>query len=143
MAAFLAQSKIRARGLNWHVESAGLFAAEGQAMTKAAASALLQHQVTASGHASRSVAHDIVAPADLILTMTAQHAWDLRRRFPEFAGKIQELGAFVQEIPSEPDPQYDIVDPYGGSEEQYRETAKQLDTVLTRLLDKLLHGPRL
>ena len=139
MAAYLAQSKIRARGLDWLAESAGLFAAQGMPMSPAAASALRQQDVAPDNHIAQSVTRDLVAQADVILAMTAQHAQELRRRFPEFGGKIQQLGAFVEEIPSEPDPQYDIVDPYGGSDELYRHTLAELDVVIFRLLAKLLN----
>lgn len=143
MAAILARRKIKERGLDWQADSAGLYAMEGEPMTLAAISAVSNpakesdKDEEAVSHLAQSVTGEHVEQSNLILTMTAHHAWELRRRYPQFAGKIQALGAFVQQIPSEPDPQYDIVDPYGGSDEQYRETAQQLNALLDLLLDRL------
>lgn len=142
MAAFLAQQKIRERKLDWKAESAGLYAIEGQSITKPAASALQEHAVEVTDHKSRSITDNLITDSDVIFTMTASHAWELRRRYPQYAGKIQALGAFVQDIASEPDPQYDIVDPYGGSDEQYRVTADELSRMIDIVFNRLTQSPR-
>lgn len=137
MAAFLAQAKIAEAGLPWQVSSAGLYAAPGIPMTKAAVDALLRRQVLVGQHASQPVDPDLLERVDYVFTMTAAHRDDLLARFPEAAGKVYQLGVFVEDDMSRADGQCDIVDPFGGDEAEYEACAADLEEKIALLVNKL------
>ncbi|GGJ02399.1 hypothetical protein GCM10010885_09620 [Alicyclobacillus cellulosilyticus] len=136
MAAMLTMAKLQERGLGWTAESAGLYAAEGQPMTPLAQDALTRRHVPLKPHASRPLTRELAERADLILTMTASHAREAQARFPDLAGKIHALGAFVAGA-EEAAEVHDILDPFGGSAEVYEACAAQLERLVERLVDKL------
>lgn len=137
MAAFFARHEIHQRGLNWSVESAGLYAAPGQPMSAFAADALTRRQIPLQDHASQPVTEELVQWADVILVMTASHAQDLERRFPAAKGKTALLGRFLADDPSNEQVECDIVDPFGGSDREYEDCARDLQNAVSRLIDYL------
>lgn len=76
------------------------------------------------------VTKEMIENSDLVLTMTSYIRDLLINEFPEFKSKIYSLNQYVLlEI--------DIVDPFGGDIEVYRQTYKQLKDSILLLLDKL------
>ena len=138
MAAFLAKAKIEARGLPWRVSSAGLHAIPGVPIAQFAADALKRRNVDMSQpHQSQPVTDALLNEVDLVLTMTSGHKHELIRRFPQAVNKVHELGAYICTTPVSTFGQYDIVDPFGGSEEVYEACALALEEKIELLLDKL------
>lgn len=72
----------------------------------------------------------IIESSDLILTMTTYIRDTLVNYFPEHGTKIHTLNQYVEV-------EGDIVDPFGGNIEVYRQTYKQLKSSILLLLDKL------
>ncbi|MBX5436141.1 MAG: low molecular weight protein arginine phosphatase [Alicyclobacillaceae bacterium] len=134
MAEYLLRAKAAARNLPWTAESAGLHAWPGLPMTEAAQTVLARRQIEAGDHRSQRVTDQAVERADVVLTMTRAQAAELRDRYPQAAGKIHELGAFVRPPEAPADAACDIVDPFGGSVEQYEVCAAALETLVERLL---------
>jgi len=163
------------RGLEIHVQSAGVAAWDGTPMSQHA-STVLEEQNIANHRDFRSAAldEDRVHWADLILTLTTSHKRHVLQQFPGATSKtfalkeyvsnpdseqeqyqqLQSLAADLQlklamgQAPTEDElvqlaelqrlmPNQDVGDPYGGSLEQYRMTAAEIQAALTRLLDKL------
>ncbi|WP_067930208.1 low molecular weight protein arginine phosphatase [Alicyclobacillus kakegawensis] len=134
MAARLLQQAARQRGLDWEIESAGLYAMAGSPMTEQAAQALRRRGVADTAHRAQVVDAELVARADLVLAMTSQHAAELKRRFPEASQKIHELAKFAGHSSA------DVADPFGGDEAAYDRCAQEIERHLRDVLEKLAPG---
>jgi protein-tyrosine phosphatase len=117
---------------DWSAESAGLAALPGEPASLMVQTVLLDgHGIDLSAHRARLAEADLVAGASHVLTMTENQRNSLRRIFPEHAAKIQSLGEMAGE------PGTAVADPFGGSLEDYEETAAQLRRLIGKLLEKL------
>lgn len=76
------------------------------------------------------ITKEMIENSDLILTMTSYIRDLLVNAFPEFKSKIYSLNEYVLL-------ETDVVDPFGGNIEVYRQTYKQLKNSILLLLDKL------
>lgn len=132
MAAALMRKAAQQRGARVDVLSAGTFAAPGEAATPEAVSALLSRGADAGEHRSTLLTRELVAGADLVLTMTARHKEFILNIAPEAVGKVFTLaeyaGAGEQDIP----------DPFGRDLEVYKATAATLERLVEGALDRLL-----
>lgn len=137
MAEQIARSIILKRRLDWTVTSAGLYASPGQPMSKHSALALEQMGVSVSPHESKIVTEELIRNADLVLAMTSGHAWDLRAAFPQYFEKIHELGVYATTDSNPLSATCDIVDPFGGSLEQYTLCAQMLCEYVEKAIDKV------
>ncbi|KZL90079.1 low molecular weight protein arginine phosphatase [Clostridium magnum] len=79
---------------------------------------------------SKQITKEMIENSDLILTMTSYIRDLLVNAFPEFKAKIYSLNEYVLL-------ETDVVDPFGGNIEVYRQTYKQLKNSILLLLDKL------
>lgn len=142
MAAFLTQSLIKQKQLDWTAASAGLFVEPGAGIASSAKSALAALGVTADGHSAQPVTRTVVDGADIILTMTAAHAEQLRRQFPDAGAKVYEFARYVVDVePAGADEGlsvgYDIPDPFGGHKETYDRCARHLQGLVERAVERL------
>lgn len=93
--------------------SAGLYAREGDPITPAAADALAEAGVPSTAqndyraHRARLVNAEMIAQADEVVAISANHAMELMLRFPEYAARIGTLPL-------------DIPDPFGGDAKTYQ-----------------------
>ncbi|MCY0888690.1 MAG: low molecular weight protein arginine phosphatase [Alicyclobacillaceae bacterium] len=141
MAEHIARHQLAERGLSWQVASAGLHAAPGMPMSAPAVNALVRRHVVLNAHSSRPVDEEMLASADIVLTMTAAHRSEVVRRFPHMAHKVHVLGAFAAgAAPDEPlrdIRQYDLADPFGFSDDRYELCAKALEGSIEQMLGRL------
>jgi protein-tyrosine-phosphatase len=141
MAEHIARHQLAERGLSWQVASAGLHAAPGMPMSAPAVNALVRRHVVLNAHSSRPVDEEMLASADIVLTMTAAHRSEVVRRFPHMAHKVHVLGAFAAgAAPDEPlreIRQYDLADPFGFSDDRYELCAKALEGSIEQMLSRL------
>ena len=72
----------------------------------------------------------LVQEADLILAMTDTMADMMRQSLPDEAGKVQALCAYCGQ-------DGEVSDPYGCDEDVYRETADQIQGLVSKVLDRL------
>lgn len=84
-----------------------------------------------NGHRSQGLTAELVGQQDLLLAMTARHAEDVRRRFPEAAARVYTLSDYVGSQRG------DIADPFFGPVEEYRSTAVVLKELVQALVGKL------
>lgn len=141
MAAFLMRDKVKEKGLNWHVESAGIYAAPGVPMSAGAVDALKSLGVEGGGHQSQFIHKALLQEADYVFTMTYGHKRELVSRFPDLAVKIHQLGSFIAQETGQGNQdgaEYDIVDPFGGSTGEYLGCAFQLNELIEQLIAKLI-----
>ena len=130
MAAAVMDKIAQERDLDVRIESAGLFAADGETASYNAVEALKKYGIDLSYHRSKQITEDLINQSDLILTMTAQHKQFLMQIAD---GKVFTLSEYVGAAG-------DITDPYGGNLKTYEETAEELYKLLNTLADKLSEG---
>lgn len=113
---------------DWEVRSAGVAAMEGDAASDHAVAVMSERGLDLSSHESWQINRELVEWADLILTMTRQHAEVLKIHFPEHAGKVSPLrehAGYREDI--------DIVDPFGREITAYRVAAEQIEQSLRKV----------
>lgn len=143
MAENLMRSLVQQKQLDWSVASAGLFVEPGAPMAALAQESLSGLGVEAADHRAQPVTQALMDEADIVLTMTASHAEQLRRQYPSAAKKIYPFAHFaVGDSPLEQDEAltigYDIPDPFGGSKDTYERCAKHLQGLVERAANRLL-----
>ena len=115
----------------WRIESAGVWAREGNPAHLNVELILREMGVDISRHRSRQVTRDMLKEFNLALVMELGQKEGLRMAFPELAHKILMLSEIVEQ-------RYDIVDPIGGSLADFRETAQELEHILQEGSEKIL-----
>lgn len=114
------------------VESAGVFALEGIPAAEHAVKVLAAEGIDLSGHRAKQLLREDVLEADLILTMTEKHKEMIIREVSEVEDKVFTLGEF-----SDCEGLTDISDPFGGTEDIYRQTFAELKRLLILAAQKL------
>lgn len=117
-------------GADAETGSAGTDAWEGSGASREAMTAMQERELDLSRHRSRRVSREEVAAADWVLPMTKAHELRLKALFPEYEHKIVRLGEW-SELPR------DVPDPWGGSVEEYRACASELETLLRNFKERL------
>lgn len=121
-------AELEARG---HVVlSAGLAATSGCRAASEAIEVIQDRGGSLRKHSSQPLTQELVAQADWIVTMTAEHLETILDFYPEVGERAFPL-----------DPERDIIDPYGSDRAAYRRTAEQIEHRLTRLLADVHFGP--
>ncbi|MCO5386158.1 low molecular weight protein arginine phosphatase [Desulfosporosinus sp.] len=115
------------------VSSAGIDAWDGDKVSTHVVKILKEQNVDISQHGARRVSYELMADADWIIPMTQAQEEGLKRRFPQCIHKIRRLGDWG-------DGKRDILDPWMGSLEVYRQTAQEIRELLTNLKRQLLTG---
>ena len=82
MAEYLLRRRL-GKQADWKISSAGLFTGNGMAASQPAIEVMQEQAIDLTPHRSRVVTKDIIDAATLIVVMTATHAAELKRRFPE------------------------------------------------------------
>ena len=108
----------------WHIDSAGTWAADGSSPAFLSKYVMEQMGLDISTHRSQLVTLKLLQKFDLILTMEEEQKKWLKAQFPDFAGRIYRLSEMVGE-------EEDIPDPIGGELSDYAVTAQLLKHLLT------------
>jgi protein-tyrosine phosphatase len=108
------------------VLSAGVSAIAGARASEEAVHALRDRGLDLSQHESQPVSDRLVRYADLVLTMTRGHRETLLSHWPEAAPRVHLLGHSHG----------DIADPFGGSPEDYRNCAAEIERNLDVWVDE-------
>ncbi len=112
--------ELPARGIV--IESAGTLGGGGRA-SREAVEVCRRRGVDLSAHASRGLSVELIRSADNIYTMAKHHLEVVRSLAPRHAAKAEPL-----------DPDHDIADPIGGTEEEYARVADLIEAALRRRL---------
>ncbi|TCJ19410.1 low molecular weight protein arginine phosphatase [Rubrobacter taiwanensis] len=132
MASMLFNALARERGIAARAESAGVAALEGEQMAENSALALREAGVEPDPqHRARQVTGEMLREADLILTMSPQHAAAIRKLLGESPEKLYTLPEYAAGSPDS------ISDPYGGSFSGYRASLRQILGYVEGALDRL------
>ncbi len=108
--------------------SAGIFVREGMNASKEAVLAAAEKGINISKHVSKSITHEILCDADIILTMTKGHKQLLIEKVPEYKNKIFTLKEFNCDFSAG-----DIEDPFGKGMAAYRKCVKELEEEIDKL----------
>jgi protein-tyrosine-phosphatase len=114
------------------VESAGTGAYDGAPASEGAFLVAIEAGLDLTRHRARLLDRELVARADLILTMSRGHLSRVERLGGE--GKAHLLGAYASASVGESE----LRDPYGGDVEGYRQTLQQLERLLFSARERLL-----
>ncbi len=161
------------------VDSAGISALEGAAATSHARTVMEEKGLDIEAHQARRVSAELLAEADLVLTMTFKHKRVLLERFaeevPRLRGRVFTLKEYVRrpaggkeeardaaryleslykkraqlaeqllevereiELYEEKAKELEVADPMGGTEEDYRQTAKEIEAAVRKLKKSLV-----
>lgn len=128
----MAEAILRDKGLvGVEVRSAGVYAVDGQAASVHAQSVLAENDI-AHEHRSLMLTLAQIDWATSILTMTESHKMAIVRQFPEAVGKTFTLKEFAGSPVDQ-----DVLDPYGGPIEIYRETFREIYDSIEKLIARL------
>ena len=116
---------------DWQIESAGTMGLDDYPASRHAIQVMDERGLDIAPHRARAVDHDIIAGADLVLAMTRNHVESLRHEFPAQASKLY----LVSEMKD--GRRYDIADPYGGSLDEYRVCADELEKLVDAGLEQI------
>ncbi len=112
----------------FEVVSAGVAAVEGAPATREAVQAVRELGASLETHQARYVTADLIRQADLIVCMTRQHLRSILYMAPEEFDKVRLL---------DPEGQ-DIADPIGGTMDDYRRCAEQINRAVMHLVHELV-----
>jgi len=116
---------------NVEVKSAGIFAINGAEASYQAQHVLLNKNMKHS-HTSSLLTNELLDWATYVLTMTAGHKDVILSQHPSCTEKTFTLKEFAAG-----DLKGDVLDPFGGSVEQYERTFEELDLLIQSIVDKL------
>ena len=160
MATAILRRRFDERGIPAQVTSAGLYEA-GHPAVEGALRALSARGLDAGEHRSRRLEADVVREADLVLALEREHVREVVVLEPEAWSRTFTLKEFVRRAaaagPRGPDeslsgwlarlhggrrradllgssPDDDVLDPTGGSPEDYEATMEELDALLSSLV---------
>jgi protein-tyrosine phosphatase len=121
-----APDELHSRGL--HVVSAGLAAIAGGPASPEAVAVMQERGLNLADHASQPISERLLQQADLILTMTRSHREAIVSQWPALAGRVHLLCRDGS----------DVSDPVGGTLEQYRRCAEQIERQVAAWLEEVL-----
>lgn len=116
------------------VKSAGTAAAAGYPATRYAQEAVRMWDGDLRDHTSQPVTTELLASADLILTMTAEHLKEVNRLSPG----ARERSYLFKNFPDQSPIGEGVDDPIGQSLERYNETFLEIGEYLGKHLDEIL-----
>ena len=127
MAAALFNKIAIEKNLDVAIESAGIFALDGEPASNEAVIAMKKYDIDLLGHHAQTINTELIEKSDLILTMTKAHKMVLETAAK---GKVFTLLEYAGL-------DGDIVDPYGGDVAEYEECAEMLYNALGKVAEKL------
>lgn len=113
---------------NLDVLSAGVAAGDSHPASSNAVSVLKTRGIDLSQHLSQQLSEKMLEASDLILTMTNDHLSVVQNARPDLAQNMRLLSENGS----------NIIDPIGGSLEDYSQCADMITTCLESLLDQII-----
>jgi protein-tyrosine phosphatase len=113
------------------VDSAGLSVRKNDSVSENARAVLAESGLIPLRLGSVLVTSRMVGTADLVMTMSFQHYETLVERFPFAASKSRPLMAVLHQHDR------DVIDPYGGTLQDYRRCLDMMKPALAALLERI------
>lgn len=127
MAAALMNKLAVEKDLDVRIESAGMYAYDGDRASENASGAMKDYGIDLSYHRAKPVSDDLIKNSDLILTMTEAQKNALEKAA---SGKVFTIMEYAGE-------KGDISDPYGKDLEEYKKCAEGIYNALLKIADKI------
>jgi protein-tyrosine phosphatase len=124
----------QARDLPAHAISAGLDAKASSPINPQATEALTNLGYSPTEHSSRLVSTEAVEEVDVILTFTQDQKKELGETFPATIEKIFTISEYANRGTGTSN---DVADPYGKSEQVYKETAETIKSLVELIVSSL------
>lgn len=135
MAEGLMKKLLKEAGIeDWEVSSRGTFAIKGVPAAEEAVQAMAEKGVDITGHRARPLSREDIKEADLILTMTKGHKFQIFSMFAEEVRHIHTLKEFSWGYAEK-----DIADPIGKPVEVYRTCAEEIEEALMEGFNRIVH----
>jgi len=115
---------------NWQIGSAGTWTTEGQPAAAEAIQVMAEKGCNIQAHRSRLVNEYLLNHHNLILTMALDQKQALHLEFPFYADQIFMLSEMTGV-------QVSVPDPSGGTLDQFRAAANQIERLILRGLPKI------
>lgn len=120
------------------VLSAGVSAFQGDNASPEAIQVMEEKGISMKSHRSTLLTKKLIDEADLILTMTMRHKRAVVEMNPAAKDKVYTLKEYVEnDTKVDKITKLDIQDPFGQSLEVYKESARDIEDSLKKLLNKL------
>lgn len=113
---------------NVDVLSAGLAAGDSQPASANAVKVLKERGIDLSQHLSQQLDETMLEASDIVLTMTGDHKYMIDRARPDLSGKVRLLCRDNR----------NVIDPIGGSLEDYAQCADMISECLHDVLNDFL-----
>lgn len=130
MAQGLLEDMARKKDLDIVVRSAGVFALDGQSVSREAVQVLREEGINISHHRANMIYRDLVEESDLILTMSKSHKEALLSKYDFIEGKVFTLKEYAYGL------EEDILDPFGRGIDVYRHTKEEIKDALEEIIYK-------
>ena len=127
MAAALFNKIAIEKNLDVRIESAGIFANDGEGASAEAIVVMKEYDIDLLGHHSQTINSELLEKSDLILTMTAAHKMLLDRYADNKTYTLCEFAGIDGDIP----------DPFGSDVDEYKMCADKLYTALLKCADRI------
>lgn len=136
MAEWLFRDLLEKRGLQdkINVESAGVFAANGEPASMQAIEAMERQSIDISNHKSRQLTKEMLDKADVVLAMTNRHKRAIKSINSNVVSKTFTLTEYAYEDKSK---HTEIMDPYGAPVEVYEKSLLEIKNALINIIEKL------
>jgi protein-tyrosine-phosphatase len=133
MAAALLRQLLTQKGsaADWNVTSSGTWAEPDLPATALAIETLRPKGIDLNAHRSRMVDAEMLDAASIVLVMTRNHLEALHTEFPKMSAKFYLLSQLIDQT-------FDIEDPFGGTADDYRRCAIDLEQILIDGFDRLV-----
>ena len=113
------------------VHSSGTHGIDGSPASAYAITALHRMGIDIRGHRARTVTQQTVDEANLLLAMTHGHVSFIEQHFRRTESKLYLLSEMIGQ-------DFDVDDPYGGTETEYAQCAHQLSNIVEQGLQTIL-----
>ena len=114
-----------------NIETAGINVYVPTPASENAVKIMEEMDIDISDHISRQVTKEDIENADLVLVMTLSHRNTLIDLYPQFSDKIYTIPEYAYGSDDE------ILDPFGGDEDEYRECANELKEAIDVVYSKV------
>jgi protein-tyrosine-phosphatase len=131
LAEYIARRLASERGIALTFGSAGTSAWDGAPASDGALLVGMERDLDLAPHRSRALTPEIVAGAQLILSMGPHH----RERVDALGGRGKSW--LLHDYAANTNHGTAVVDPFGSDLEMYRATADELERLITKVLDRL------
>jgi protein-tyrosine phosphatase len=137
-AAELARQRLAERGLSAvRCVSAGLRASQAPESPVDAVHAAAQYAIALAGHRALDVTPGQMASADVIVVMEVRHVDEIRRRFPEAAGRVHLLPLYEPGGGYGPLERLNLLDPFNQGPEAFAHCYRRIEAAIGGLVSTI------